>query len=276
MPLSSALHALRRPFQYAALSVELVQSALRLRATVQALAVPLATPHLPFHEAITAERSVALRDLPLDRVKAIAHASGTHVNDVVLAVLAGTLRQWLLDRGQLPDRNLADPRERLVVTAAVANSGNAIHAAVGGSTLEHLTSVAYPLILSVPSNLYQRSRVAARHPAPVNVVVSNVAGPPHRALPRRASSRGVLRARSHLRRRLAEHHRHLLPQRPRLRVCRLPRSCRRPGGARRRPGSGTRGARSGLRRVSCIAARRSAPPSAGERRRFGHGEDVCG
>jgi diacylglycerol O-acyltransferase len=211
----ATLHGLRRPFQYAALSVELAQSALRVRGTVEALAgrelaAPLATPHLPFHGPITARRSVALRDLPLDRVKAIAHSSGTHVNDVVLAVLAGTLRRWLLAHRQLPDQplvaavpvstrgpdelfepgnhvsacfvhlptNLADPRERLAVTAAVANGGKAIHVAVGGSTLEHLTSVTYPLILSVSSSLYQRSGIAARHPAPVNLIVSNVAGPP--------------------------------------------------------------------------------------------------
>ena len=195
--------------------VEVAQSALRVRVTVDAfagadLAAPLATPHLSFHGPISGQRSVALRELPLDRVKAVAHASGTRVNDVVLAVLAGTLRRWLEANGELPDRPLvaavpvstrtpeellepgnhvsacfvhlptdrADPRERLAVTAAVATSGKAIHAAVGAATLEHLTSVTFPLVLSVPTNLYQRSGVAERHPAPVNLVVSNVAGPP--------------------------------------------------------------------------------------------------
>jgi WS/DGAT/MGAT family acyltransferase len=211
----AALHALRWPFELIATSAELVRSMGRLRGTLEALrgaelAAPLATPHLPFHGPITAERSVAFRDLPLDRVKAVAHASGTHVNDVILAVLAGTLRDWLAARDELPEQplvaavpvstrgpdelfepgnyvsacfvhlptNIADPQERLVVTAAVAGSGKAVHTAVGTSTLERLTSLAYPLILSVPAGLYQRSGVAALHPAPVNLVVSNVAGPP--------------------------------------------------------------------------------------------------
>jgi diacylglycerol O-acyltransferase / wax synthase len=211
----AALHALRWPFELVATSAELVLSAGRLRGTIAALggteiAAPLVTPHLSFHGPITAERSVAFRDLPLDRVKAIAHASGTHVNDVILAVLAGTLRQWLVARDELPEQplvaavpvstrgpdqlfepgnhvsacfvhlptNVADPRERLAVTAAVAGSGKAVHAAVGGSTLERLTSLASPLLLSVPAALYRRSGVAALHPAPVNLVVSNVAGPP--------------------------------------------------------------------------------------------------
>ena len=96
-------------------------------------------------------------------MKALARASGTHVNDVMLAVLAGTLRRWLAHHGELPDRplvaavpvstrrpeqlfdpgnhvsacfvhlptNLEDPRERLSVTAAVATSGKALLAAVG-------------------------------------------------------------------------------------------------------------------------------------------------
>ena len=211
----AALHALRWPFELVATSAELVVSMSRLGGRIGALggaelAAPLATPHLSFHGPITADRSVAFRDLPLDRVKAIAHASGTHVNDVILAVLAGTLRTWLMARQELPEQplvaavpvstrgpdelfepgnyvsacfvhlptNIADPRERLAVTAAVADSGKALHAAVGGATLERLTSLAYPLVLSVPAALYQRSGIAARHPAPVNLVVSNVAGPP--------------------------------------------------------------------------------------------------
>ncbi len=211
----AALHALRWPFELVATSAGLVRSMGRLGGRIGALggaelAAPLATPHLSFHGPITAARSVAFRDLPLDRVKAIAHASGTHVNDVILAVLAGTLRTWLVGRDELPEQplvaavpvstrgpdelfepgnyvsacfvhlptNIAEPRERLVVTAAVADSGKALHAAVGGSTLERLTSLAYPLVLSVPAALYQRSGIAARHPSPVNLVVSNVAGPP--------------------------------------------------------------------------------------------------
>jgi diacylglycerol O-acyltransferase len=210
----AALHALRRPFELVATSIELARSAGRVRAAVDAvtgteLAAPLATPRLPFHGPITDRRSVAFRDLPLDHVKAIAKASGTHVNDVLLTVLAGTLRTWLDARDELPDQplvaavpvstrgpdelfepgnyvsacfvhlptNLADPRERLAVTAAVSTGGKAVHAAVGDATLERLTSLAYPLVLSVPASLYQRSGAAALHPAPVNLVVSNVAGP---------------------------------------------------------------------------------------------------
>lgn len=211
----AALHALRRPFELVTTTAELVAAARRVRDTVVelaggVLAAPLATPRLPFHGPITAERSVAFRELPLDQVKAIAHASGTHVNDVLLAVLAGTLRAWLQAHDALPERpvvaavpistrtpedlfepgnhvsacfvhlptDIADPRERLAATAAVAAGGKAVHSAVGGTTLERLTALASPVLLSVPAGLYRRSGVSARHPAPVNLIVSNVAGPP--------------------------------------------------------------------------------------------------
>jgi diacylglycerol O-acyltransferase / wax synthase len=208
-------NALRRSVDAVTTSVELVGSALRLRGYLESvadadLAAPLATPHLSFHGQVSARRSVAFRDLPLEGVKEIAHASGTHVNDVIIALLAGTLRRWLIMHDELPDEalvaavpvstrgpdellspgnhvsacfvhlptQLADPRERLEVSAAVADRGKALHAAVGQETLERLTELAVPFALSAPARLYQRSGLASMHPSPVNLVVSNVAGPP--------------------------------------------------------------------------------------------------
>ncbi|MEZ5144833.1 MAG: wax ester/triacylglycerol synthase family O-acyltransferase [Acidimicrobiales bacterium] len=211
----AALHFLRRPVELVTTTAELVATAGRLRASVTAqagleLAAPLVTPHLPFHGPVTADRSVALRDLPLDRVKAIARASDTRVNDVVLTLLAGTLRRWLLLHDELPDQplvaavpvstrteadlfdpgnhvsvlfvhlltNVADPRERLELTAAVATGGKTVHTAFGPHTLTRMASITYPLVLSVPMGVYQRTQLAERHPAAVNLVVSNVPGPP--------------------------------------------------------------------------------------------------
>jgi diacylglycerol O-acyltransferase / wax synthase len=208
------LHALRWPITAVGTTIGLAASIGRLGRVVGAaggsdLAAPLATPDLPFNGPITGRRSAALRDLPLDRVKGVAHAAGVHVNDVVLAVVAGTLRRWLVAHDALPDKalvaavpistrgpdelfapgnhvsayfahlpvHLGSARERLEVTAASSDGGKAAHEAVGSSTLEHLTALLVPMLTAPPLAAYGRLRLASVHPAPVNLVVSDVAGP---------------------------------------------------------------------------------------------------
>ncbi len=59
-------------------------------------------PRTPFNGPITAHRRFAYASVPLERVKAVKDAFGMTVNDVVLALTAGVLRRWLLDRDALP------------------------------------------------------------------------------------------------------------------------------------------------------------------------------
>jgi CBS domain-containing protein len=54
------------------------------------------TSPLPFNAPISAERRLRWAALPLERLLAVRGAAGCKVNDVVLAVIAGALRRWLL------------------------------------------------------------------------------------------------------------------------------------------------------------------------------------
>src|SRR5258706_724367 len=65
-------------------------------------ATPLTAPRTRFNGAITAQRSIAFAKLPLNGVKNIRKAFGVTVNDVVLAICAGTLRKYLLAHNELP------------------------------------------------------------------------------------------------------------------------------------------------------------------------------
>ncbi|MCZ7536607.1 MAG: wax ester/triacylglycerol synthase family O-acyltransferase [Acidimicrobiia bacterium] len=70
------------------------------------MTAPLNAPRLAMNAAISARRKIAFASMPLDDVKRVKNAFGVKVNDVVLAVVAGALRSYLEQRGELPDRPL--------------------------------------------------------------------------------------------------------------------------------------------------------------------------
>ena len=95
----------------------------------------LVAPRTPFNGPITAHRRFAYGSVELGRVKQVKNAFGMTVNDVVLALTAGVLRRWLLDRDALPrtplvaavpvsvrDRDATDDGER----PAGAGGGNQV------------------------------------------------------------------------------------------------------------------------------------------------------
>ena len=63
---------------------------------------PIRPPRTPFNRPITPRRKLAIGSSRLDTVKAIKNALDVTVNDVVLAVCAGGLRDWLERHDALP------------------------------------------------------------------------------------------------------------------------------------------------------------------------------
>jgi WS/DGAT/MGAT family acyltransferase len=68
--------------------------------------LPLQAPRSVLNVPITAARRVAAQDWPIERIKAVAAASGTTLNDVILAMCSGALRAYLLMRDALPEQSL--------------------------------------------------------------------------------------------------------------------------------------------------------------------------
>ena len=60
----------------------------------------LPAPNSPLNAPIGRQRRVALAQAELDDIKAIRKAYGGTVNDVLLNVVTGALREWLLSRGE--------------------------------------------------------------------------------------------------------------------------------------------------------------------------------
>ncbi|MER7541697.1 wax ester/triacylglycerol synthase family O-acyltransferase [Actinomadura sp.] len=114
-----------------------VQGALRRPGTPRA--PRMSAPPTPFNLPIGRRRSVAFGELPLAAVKEIRRGLGGSVNDVVMALCATALRQWLDKRGDLPDRPL--------VTAVPVSLRRGGAAAEPGNQLSLMTA---PLATHVP------------------------------------------------------------------------------------------------------------------------------
>jgi diacylglycerol O-acyltransferase len=165
---------------------------------------------LSMNRTITSHRVIAFSSVPLADVKAVKNALGVTVNDVVLAVTAGALRSYLERREELPDKALVvsiptsvraaddadkfgnrvssmfaslpveidDPVERVRTVARSMSGAKGVHEEVGSSTLQDWAEVAGPALFSRASRAYSRLRIAERLRPMINLVVSNVPGPP--------------------------------------------------------------------------------------------------
>src|SRR6476646_5158127 len=60
----------------------------------------LPAPHTPLNTTVGRQRRVAVARAELDDIKKVRKAYGGTINDVLLTVVAGALREWLLSRGE--------------------------------------------------------------------------------------------------------------------------------------------------------------------------------
>jgi WS/DGAT/MGAT family acyltransferase len=169
----------------------------------------LSAPRTRFNATITRERSYAARTVSLSDAKAIAKASGTKLNDVVMAVCAGALRRYLQEKGELPDKpliagvpislrepgdtrqnnqvsgmlcsiatDIADPVERLKAILKSSSESKQIAGTFRDAVPQDFAFVGAPILLQLVMLVYGRSGLADKLPMPMNVTISNVPGPP--------------------------------------------------------------------------------------------------
>ena len=82
-------------------TVSAVVDIVRRTVAGRAMAAPFSAPRTGLNAAVTARRNVAFARLDLDDVKKVKNHFGVTVNDVIMALVSGVLRQFLLDRGEL-------------------------------------------------------------------------------------------------------------------------------------------------------------------------------
>jgi diacylglycerol O-acyltransferase len=184
----------------------LVETARRARSG-SAMTRPFKAPPTAFNAAITGHRNIAFAQLDLDDIKTIKDRFDVKVNDVVMALCAGVLRQYLLDRDELPDtplvamvpvsvrdksdrpgRNqvsgmfsrlethIADPAKRLRAIADANSIAKQHSSAIAATLLQDWSQFAAPAVFGLAMRLYSSARLSERRPVH-NLVISNVPGP---------------------------------------------------------------------------------------------------
>jgi len=197
------------------------QSALNIVRTLRTsevdAALPLTAPRTMFSGEMTPHRSVAFGRASLEDLKVIKDAFGTTVNDVVLAACTQSLRVYLTDHDDLPDKpliasvpvsvrsedqegggnkvsamfaalpvQLEDPVDQLTEIHRRMNSAKELHHAVGADMLQDWSEIFGPALFNQAHRLLSRMRTADRNSGMNlaervtihNVVISNVPGPP--------------------------------------------------------------------------------------------------
>ncbi len=173
--------------------------------------LPLQTPRTSFNVSLTKDRTFAMTTLPLNDLKLIRRAHGTTLNDVYLAVCAGALRRYLDEGGELPARSLvasvpvsidpnearlsgnrvdnlyvtigtdiADPVGRLRHCNEVMRAAKQVRSLLGNKLMEQRAEVIPPQLYRATVRSWSKTRLANRVRPPINLVVSNVAGPRER------------------------------------------------------------------------------------------------
>ncbi|MDR3664831.1 MAG: wax ester/triacylglycerol synthase family O-acyltransferase [Mycobacterium sp.] len=170
----------------------------------------LSAPPTPWNKPITGHRRFAMRTASLENVKRLKAATGGTVNDIVMAICAGGLRQYLLAHDALPDRPLramvpvsirtgeeedpwtnrvsaifaelptdcADPLQRVArCREAMAEAKRQLDL-VPADQLGDLAQFSAPVLSTSAMRLASRLGLAHRIASvPFNLVISNVPGP---------------------------------------------------------------------------------------------------
>lgn len=171
------------------------------------MAAPFAAPKTRFNANVTGRRNIAFAELDLADIKTVKDHFGVKVNDVVMALVSGVLRRFLLERDELPESSLVamipvsvhdtsdrpgrnqvsgmfsslhttipDPAERLMAISSANSVAKQHSSAIGATLLQDWTQFAAPAVFGVAMRVYARSKLSAAAPVH-NLVVSNVPGP---------------------------------------------------------------------------------------------------
>jgi WS/DGAT/MGAT family acyltransferase len=205
----------RQPFRLAKTLRRTAETALRTRTRNRQPDVDpppgfFAAPRTSFNVSLTPHRNFSFTSVSLAEVKAVKNAFGVSVNDVVLALCAGSLRNYLDGQDEHPDAPLVamvpvsvrteeqqgtmgnqvsqmlctlatdidDPVKRLQAIHDGTQQAKGQLNAIGADALTDWAEFAAPALAGRAARLYSRTKMADRHRPLFNVTISNIPGPP--------------------------------------------------------------------------------------------------
>lgn len=170
---------------------------------------PFSAPPTPLNGLIAARRKWNTAILSLERILNLKKIMGTTMNDVMLAICAGALRRYLLEKDKLPQKplvamvpistrtegenashdnqlspmliqlatNIENPIERLEAIHENTSRGKTYKKAVGAKTLSAMAEAVPFGIANQAARLYSRFHIAEKINPVFNVAITNVPGP---------------------------------------------------------------------------------------------------
>jgi WS/DGAT/MGAT family acyltransferase len=157
---------------------------------------------------LTGRRDTAFTRVDFSDIKLVKDAFGTKVNDVVLAAVTSSLRDYLVARDALPSKPLVasvpvnvgagaiagtdkitaimvplpvqvtDPVDQLRECARLSVESKGMGDALGMDSIGGMADLVPPLLLMGGSRLYDGFGLSRLHPPLQSLVVSNMPGPP--------------------------------------------------------------------------------------------------
>lgn len=171
--------------------------------------IPFQAPRTSFNTELTPHRRFCYTSVALDDLRSIRRTYDVKLNDVVLALCAGTLRRYLMARDDLPSQPLiaqvpvslrvegddeigtkvgalfaslatdvADPALRLLSIHESTRSAKEMQRAMAVDKIMGLTETTPPGLVSLAARMYTAAQLDRRAPPIMNLIVSNVPGPP--------------------------------------------------------------------------------------------------
>ena len=202
--------SLAAPFRMGAYAFQTARRGLAMVPFLRSEAVtPMDAPPTPWNASLSPRRRLAFVSLALDDIKAVRHRFDVKINDVVLAVVAGALRDYLISLDALPDKPLVtgvpistrelddtelgnkianmfvalptqvdDPVERLQLIHRSTMSAKEMTKAVRARRIQAIAETAPPALINLAFRTMFSAQLDTRMNMAANALVSNVPGPP--------------------------------------------------------------------------------------------------